>query len=450
MRSGHHRNRGRAARRHRRRLAPSIVIGVVAFLVISLVGTGYTYVVQQRCEGMLTVTMVSAPEHATILSTLAERWLATKPSVNGQCVRLDVVSKDSAQVVDTLAPTWDARRHGPRPDIWAPEASTWVTLARGRPGTRDLLPPVSPPLARSPIVVAMPRPMAMAIGWPNQHLGWMDLFKRLSKDPRGWVGSGHPEWGQARLGIADPGRDTAALAALTALVDYDGDSQLSDTELAGALKFARAVNVVKPTTADLLLDLEKADAAGTSLTHLSAFPATERDVSQYNTRNPRVALVAVYPPEGASEADHPFVVLNAPWVDPVRRGAAAELLEFLNGPEGVGAYVENGFRPPDGKATSKTTESQGLLAAGGVKKAPHDAGILLRVIGTWTALRRSGSALNVIYASKSMAFRVPIPPVRAEVPKRPAAGVRTFPNSVRDLLCGRSLPVLASWCRRTS
>lgn len=407
MRSGQHRDKGRVARRRRRRVAPSIVIGVITLLGLGLIGTGYAFVVESRCTAMTAVTLVSAPDQAAILSTLAERWQETKPSVNGTCVRLDVVSKDSAQVVDAMSPSWDARRDGPRPDIWAPESSTWVTLARGRPDTRDLLPPVSPPLARSPVVVAMPRPLAMAIGWPNQQLGWMDLLKRLKDDPRGWAGTGHPEWGAVRLGIADPGRDTAALAALTALVNYDGDGELSETELAGVLKLERGVTVSTPTTAHLFQGLGKADAAGASLTYLSAFPATERDVSEYNATNPRVPLAAVYPPEGAPEADHPFVALHASWVDPVRREAAAQILDFLNGPDGVKAYVAAGFRPPNGAGTSKTVESRGLLAAGGTAKPPQSAGVLLRVIGTWTALRRSGNALSVIDTSQSMADPVP-------------------------------------------
>ena len=384
-----------------------MVFGVVVLLVLGLVGTSYAVVVQRRCDGMLTMTMMSAPDQETILSSLAGQWQDTKPSVNGQCIRVEVVSKDSAQAVDALSSDWDERRDGPRPDIWAPESSTWVTLARGRPDTRDLLPPVSPPLARTPVVVAMPRVMAMAIGWPNQQLGWIDLLKRLQSDPSGWSGSGHPEWGRVRLGIADPGRDTAALAALTALVNYDGDSELSETEFAGAVRFARAVNVTAPTTADLLQELAKADVSGSSLTHLSAFPATERDVSQYNATNPRVPLAAVYPPEGAPGADHPFVVLRAPWVNPTRRAAAAELLEFLNGPKGVAAYDKEGFRPPDGKATNAIVESRGLLAAGGTERPPQSADILLGVIGTWTALRRSGNALSVIDTSKSMADQVP-------------------------------------------
>lgn len=424
MRSGHHRDRGRVARRQGRRVAPSIVITVVALMSLSLVGTGYAFVVKSRCDGTTVITMLSAPEQATILSTLAERWQETKPSVDGKCIRLDVSSKDSASVVDAMSAAWDTRRDGERPDIWAPESSTWVTLARGRPDTRNLLPPVSPPLARTPIVVAMPKPMAMAVGWPNQQLGWIELFKRLKDDPRGWAASGHPEWGQVRLGIADPGRDTAALAALSALVNYDGDSMLSDTELVDALKFERAVTVVTPTTAHLLQGLSKADAAGASLTYLSAFPATERDVSQYNAMNPRVPLAAVYPPEGAPGADHPFVVLRASWVDPVRKQAAAQLLEFLNGPKGVAVYVKEGFRPPDGEATDRITESRGLLVAGGAEKAPQDAGILLSVIGTWTALRRPGNALSVIDTSRSMANRVPgTDETRLQIAEKATAGV---------------------------
>ncbi|MGB9376787.1 MAG: substrate-binding domain-containing protein [Mycobacteriales bacterium] len=397
------------------------MIGLLAF---AMVATGYAFVARSGCSGMTAVTLVSAPDQSTILSTLAERWQETKPSVNGRCVRLDVSSKDSAQVVDAMSPAWDSKQDGPRPDIWAPESSTWVTLARGRPDTRDLLPPVSPPLARSPIVVAMPRPMAVAIGWPNLQLGWMELLNKVSDDQRGWAASGHPEWGRLRMGVADPGRDTAALAALSALVNYDGDNDLSDTELVGAFKLEHAVSIFVPTTEQLFQGLAKADAAGTALQYVSAFPATERDVIQYNSTNPRVPLDAVYPPEGAPSADHPFVVLHASWVDSLRRAAAAQLLAFINSPKSVQAYVDEGFRPPDGRATAMITEAHGFLTAGGTDRPPEDAGILLKVIATWTAMRRAGNALTVVDTSRSMAKRVPgTDKTRLEIAQQAAVGV---------------------------
>jgi Ca-activated chloride channel family protein len=49
-------------------------------------------------------------------------------------------------------------------------------------------------MAVSPQVIAMPRPMAQALGWPDRKLGWREMLD-LASDPRGWAAYDHPEWG---------------------------------------------------------------------------------------------------------------------------------------------------------------------------------------------------------------------------------------------------------------
>ena len=64
-----------------------------------------------------------------------------------------------------------------------------------------------------PLVIAMPRPMAEAMGWPAKQIGWRDLFE-LAQDPDGWARYGHPEWGAFKLGKTNPNFSTSGLNAL--------------------------------------------------------------------------------------------------------------------------------------------------------------------------------------------------------------------------------------------
>ncbi len=56
-------------------------------------------------------------------------------------------------------------------------------------------------------------------------------------------------------------------------------------------------------------------------------------------------LVAVYPEEGTLLSDHPYCILNAPWVKPEQREAAEELLQFLLRADVQAKAVKHGFRP---------------------------------------------------------------------------------------------------------
>lgn len=378
---------------------------MVMLLLVGLGGTGYAYLVQHRCSGETVITVASAPDHFAILSSLGDRWSAGKPNVAGRCARINVVRQDSVAVADALSPAWDERRDGDRPDVWAPEATTWVRLAQGRADAAAMLPARSPSLGRTPLVIAMPQPMAEALGWPDRQRGWLDLFTRL-KDPRGWASTGHPEWGPMRVGIADPGRDTAALGAVLSVVNNDGDLALSDDELAAALDLERSIATFATSTMDLVDGLARADAAGRPMTYLSAFPATEQQVSSYNATAHRVPLAAVYPPEGAPSADHPYVVLAAPWVNGLHRAVAARFLQYLRGSVGRRAYIDAGFRLPDAAATSLITEARGLMPAAFTERPVLGADLLVQVVGTWTALRRQGNILGVLDTSSSMGQRV--------------------------------------------
>ena len=109
---------------------------------------------------------------------------------------------------------WDSA-WGKAPDAWTPAASTWLQLLRHDRTSQDrsdILPQEAPSVASTPIVFAMPEPMARALGWPNAKLGWTDVM-RLARDPAGWGAKGHPEWGAFKLGKTNPNISTTGLSA---------------------------------------------------------------------------------------------------------------------------------------------------------------------------------------------------------------------------------------------
>ena len=169
-----------------------------------------------RCGGnAVTLAVTASSEKAQLMKQLAAAYTDEGHTVDGRCVRVEVTSKASGGAMAALAKGWDEATDGPRPDVWTPASSGWVSLLEQRTLATDrpnLIPASIPKIAASPLVIAMPQPMAQALGWPNKQLGWADLLE-LSQDSTGWARHGHPEWGQFRLGKTNPNFSTSGLNA---------------------------------------------------------------------------------------------------------------------------------------------------------------------------------------------------------------------------------------------
>ncbi len=164
----------------------------------------------------LQLAVTASSEKAALLGELAADYNDTDPSAGGECVNVVVTSKSSGATMDALSRGWDEALDGPRPDVWSPAASSWVVLLRQRTAAADrpdLVPAEYENVAWSPLVIAMPRPMAEALGWPKAQIGWETLFD-LAEDPEGWGAYGHPEWGAFKLGKTNPNFSTSGLHAL--------------------------------------------------------------------------------------------------------------------------------------------------------------------------------------------------------------------------------------------
>ncbi|MFN2502849.1 MAG: VWA domain-containing protein, partial [Acidimicrobiales bacterium] len=287
-----------------------------------------------------------------------------------------------------------------------------------RPGTAK-------PFMLTPLVIAMPRPMAEALGWPGTPIGYGDILQ-LAQDPAGWGGKGHPEWGPFRLGKTNPNYSTSALSATIsqyyAATGKTGNLTAEDLARPEVDAYARGVESAVVHYGDITLTFLnnwfRNDTRGTALTYTSAVAVEEKSVIDYNRGNPdgildpgeqprppRVPLVAIYPKEGTLFSDNPFIVLDAPWVSEAEKGGARRFEAYVQRPENQRRVLEFGFRPGNPQvATGEPIDARNGVDANQPQNvlAVPEPSVLVRILELWAEQRKSAKVMLVMDVSGSM------------------------------------------------
>ena len=282
----------------------------------------------------IVVDMASSPEKITLMTELAKEFNGSdQAKVGDKCVFVRPRSKASGAGAALLSAGWpEPDTNGPQPVIWSPAASAWGAVVNQRlidAGQAPITEP-SKPFMLTPLVIAMPKPMAEALGYPQKALGFSDIIA-LANNPEGWAAFGHPEWGPFRLGKTNPNFSTSGLnftiAQYYAATGKTRGLTLEDLSRPDVQAFSQSVEsaVVHygDTTLTFLNNMYKADARGTALTYASAVAVEEKSVIDYNTGNPdgildpgevprppRIPLVSIYPKEGTLFSDSPLFILE--------------------------------------------------------------------------------------------------------------------------------------------
>jgi len=375
--------------------------------------------------GCETVVVAASSDKASVMQEAADRYNSSDRKAAGTCYGIKIQDVASGVAEARLAEAdWD-QSWGRAPDAWAPGATTWLQLLRHDRSSydrRDILPADIRSAASSPVILAMPEPMARALGWPRAHLGWSNLLS-LANDPRGWAAVGHPEWGRFKLGKTNPNVSTSGLAAtvgtLVAATGTSSDLTMGDLSNRRVRDFAagveRSVVHYGDTTLTYLANLQRADDAGAALTYVSAVAVEEKSVIDYNEgnpkgdlatkgqhRKPRIPLVAIYPKEGTLVSDHPFAILDAPWSDAGRRAGAEDFLDYLREPAQQKLFTDEGFRSFDRRPGTAVSGVDYLREDIGVVLAAPSPPVLSAVRETWAQLRKPAHVLLVMDVSGSM------------------------------------------------
>jgi Ca-activated chloride channel family protein len=417
---------------------------------------------EASCPRTVAVDLVAAPETARMLADLAGRFndsAAARPPDQdddgagaGACARVVVHALAAHRAAALLAEDWE-RAPGdlPPPVVWAPGASTWaldLDVRRADAGDRPVAVDVTP-IARSPLVVALPRSRAEALGWPDRPLRLEDLLRLAGADlteascgrsgvpaPAGmrllvqrWCTEG---WGPFRLGRSHPDFDASGLATLvlqasagTAETDGLQVSELDDPQVVRLVDAAEAAAAHYGESPRRFLDtLYKADTRADD-PRVAPAAATgvlveEKAVVDYNRgdpagrlgpgeagNRPNDRLVALYPADGTVELDAPLVVLDAPWVGEDERAGARRFVAYVRSSDVQRRVLDYGFRPVE-----PTVEVDGPLfsrSGYGVEPEPAvptlpmpDATVLAALRDRWRDQRRPARVLLVVDVSGSM------------------------------------------------
>jgi Ca-activated chloride channel homolog len=371
-------------------LAPWLVISIVAVVVLSGAAVGYAFLLRSSCQGKPTlITIAASPDQYTALDEIAQQWRQTQPSVDGHCAGVDIMQIDSAEVVQALGPQWGTNSI-PAPDVWVPEATTWVHLAATRPEAKDTLPDADVRLtsiASSPVVLAMPKQMANTIDYHGEQLSLSQLVDSFS--PGGWSTFGHPEWGNFQLGWTDPRKAITGLNTLLALADGGAQRKTGVADhLAQALAVDQQVDSYQEASDGFLRRLSELKDP-VNLANFPAFPALERDVAMFNTLNATTPLTPIYLAERPAAADYPYVVLTANWVSKSKKDIAASFLSFLTGPTARNVLRISAFRNPTGTIDgAEGVLGKDYLATVDLTQESHLPGPqIAQVLNTWTTQR---------------------------------------------------------------
>ena len=243
-----------------------------------------------------------------------------------------------------------------QPVVWSPGSDLWVTRFKqiwldrtgGQAISQDC-----PATLSAPLVIAIWKPMAETLGWPDEPISWADLAA-LSTNPEGWAAYGHPEWGVFKFGHGHPDHSNSGMLTvvaevrsvtgpLGALTVQDVKSEMV-RERVGAVE-QQVFHYGKKDT-DLLNRM-----AERGPDYLHAVSSYEINVIKWNrtySNTLRFPLVAIYPEEGTFWVKNPFCILDgAEWVSEAQAEAAAIFQDYLLSPEQQALTVDWGLRPAD-------------------------------------------------------------------------------------------------------
>ncbi len=256
-----------------------------------------------------------------------------------------------------------------KPVMWQPACGPWIDSLNYEWKIRenhDLI-ASSQSIMLTALVIGMWEPMARALGYPDQDIGWNDLAA-LSTNPRGWAAYGHPEWGEFKFGHSHPDFSNSALLSIGSMV-YAMAGKTSGLTMAD---FQRP-EIVNPIRAIEQAIVHYGDNSTWLMeqfvnkgpAYLSALTLYEYTVMEANQKYPRKAfpIVAIYPKEGTFWIDYPLAILDGGWVTAEQRQAAEMFRDFLLAEPQQKQLIRHGLRParPDIPLSPPFDRTNGLI-----------------------------------------------------------------------------------------
>jgi Ca-activated chloride channel family protein len=266
-------------------------------------------------------------------------------SAGGKHITVQTIPKGSGELVEDLLSGRD------KADLTSPASGVFVKLgnAQSKASTGQDLIGTTQNLVLSPVVIAMWKPMAEAIGWGKKPIGWSEILA-LARDKKGWSSYGYPQWGNFKFGHTHPAYSNSGIISLIA-ENYAATGKVHGLTLA---------DVKNPKTQEFVRGIENSVVHYGSSTGFfgrklfesgpeylsSAVLYESMVVESYKQPNTMpFPVVAIYPKEGTFWSDHPVGIVNRDWVTPERKAAAQVFIDYLMARPQQEKALSYGFRP---------------------------------------------------------------------------------------------------------
>ncbi|RKT56533.1 substrate-binding domain-containing protein [Saccharothrix australiensis] len=398
---------------------PVAIVGVVALLVLGyLAWTWVGGILERRAaaqagdcrSGEALLRVAATPSVAEAVREVAEEWSAQRPVVYDHCIRVEVQSIDSEEVLGGLTQGWDEAKLGEQPHAWVTDSTLWANRLGAR--NRALLGAQPVSIAASPVLLALPQEAAQAVQ-AGAGFRWTDL-PEVTSAAGGWQRFGKPGWGDFKVAMPDPATNAAtAMAVQSALAGSspDGKGPVTADMLAldpvkSTLSRLTASKPARtPATTWEALSLLTAQPAVNG-PGFSAVPVFEVDLYRHNTGKdsgtpPAQPLYGVAAGGPSPVADFPYVPLAGDWVGEAQVRASQEFREFLLEAEQQKILAGAGLRVD--ATTERPKPSPGIRWATMTDKlVPADANTAQQISAAW-ATADDGQVVTVLVdSSKSM------------------------------------------------
>ena len=385
---------------------------IIVFISILMLLTSSCSGIQKVAGKKVTVQIVYGSEKQEWLEPLVSQFnqSMTKTST-GEIIVVEAIPMGSIEsareiVNQTLTPT-----------VWSPASSIYIPVINAewrKTHSDDIVKGSLNDLVLSPVVIAMWKPMAEALGYPDKPIGWADI-SQLAISEEGWSAYGYPEWGAFKFGHTHPMYSNSGIVSIIAEA-YAGANKTRGLTL-DDLKNPALRSFMQEVESSIIHYGESTGFFAARLfergpSYLSAAVLYENLVVAQQSKVlanevQQIDIVAIYPKEGTFWSNHPYAILEAPWVTAEQREAAQIFEKFLLDRPQQELAVKLGFRPspaaPDIPLTAPLDAQHGvdIKQPQTVLEIPS-AEVIASIQQLWTEVKKPVDLVVVVDTSGSM------------------------------------------------
>ncbi len=358
------------------------------------------------------VRVLASLENSDMVSSLAAAYTSVPRDIQGTCVAVTVESERSGFAADHAASGFVDRAVEQRPNVWIPDSSMWIDLARTRAGDQAAM--IAPPSVRTAlagIVLAMPGTLADDRGWVENPPTWSDVYSAASDSEGFRLVRTNPittSSGQAAL-------LTEYAAALENMTELTPESMAEPQIMTSVSAAEQATTQYLATPEQFLWQARTAEASGSVTDFMSGVILDEKSIWDYNRgvsssdgvvrvqdAAPREQLEPVYPTDGVLFSDNPGVVLTGAWTNAAQTAVARDFLAFATTSEGQAAVRAAGYRDINGRLDADVAQTAGLQAEIPNPVALPSPRVLSASSATFPEVRKRSQVLFLLDVSGSM------------------------------------------------